>query len=64
MELYLAEAWNNENYERQIVMREQSEDNSNDDDSLDFIILNILRQAGDFLQIYYENPGKEDDSQV
>ena len=64
MELYLAEAWNNENYERQIVMREQSEDNSNDDDSLDFIILNILRQAGDFLQIYHENPGKEDDSQV
>ena len=43
-------------------MREQSEDNSNDDDSLDFIILNILRQAGDFLQIYDENPGKEDDS--
>lgn len=43
MELYLAEAWNNENYERQIVMREQSEDNSNDGDSLDFIILNILR---------------------
>ena len=54
VELYIAEAWSNELYEKQIVRRDANilEKQGDDPDSLDYVVLNLLREAETFLDAY------------